>query len=225
MWTENSFLEFYETARDKDILICFVVRVQEDLNFLEHGGGNMFREDQMHWDVVVNARDRGKIGKVTWRAIVTLLLEDLLLNKASKDHGYFLAVTRLKSIRKMEVKEELGCMLFHLVFHCRVFKPVAGEILDGVVDKVCRYGAFLRCGPVRTAFLSARKMGGYSFVAGANPFFVNADFSKISIGVVVRFRVLAVRWKDVEREFQVLATLEGDFLGPVSLSGFDDLEL
>jgi DNA-directed RNA polymerase-4/5 subunit 7 len=66
-------------------------------------------------DVAILAENLNKNGLVSQRSIITRLLEDLLNEKASKDHGYFLAVTSLKSIGKGEVVDEskyfLSCSL------------------------------------------------------------------------------------------------------------------
>ena len=168
--------------------------------------------------------------------IMTRLLEDLLSERVSKDHGYYLGVTSLQQICKGEIVEESGDVSFPVVFKCRTFLPCEGEILQGVVYQVLNLGVLLRCGPIKYAYLSALKMPGYRYVSsrkklgpGRNRRFVSEEHGTIENGVVVCFTVLAVRWEDeigpVKNEFQMLVSLEGDFLGPISLPGSDDLDL
>jgi DNA-directed RNA polymerase-4/5 subunit 7 len=71
----------------------------------------MFCEVELLRDVAVLAENLDRNGLVSQRSIITHLLEDLLNEKASKDHGYFLAVTSLQSIGKGEVVDESGCFL------------------------------------------------------------------------------------------------------------------
>ncbi|GMH29233.1 hypothetical protein Nepgr_031076 [Nepenthes gracilis] len=118
---------------------------------------------------------------------------------------------------------------FTVACTCRTFMPCPGEIMNGVVYRVHSLGVFLRCGPVGLIYLAARKMADYRYHPLKNPVFLNPGLSRIEVGVVVRFAVFAVRWveqrEDHSREFMVLASLEGDCLGPVSLTGTDELDL
>jgi len=186
----------------------------------------MFCEVELLRDVAVLAENLDRYGHISQRSIITRLLEDLLGEKASKDHGYFLAVTSLKSIGKGEVVDESGDVFFPVVFNCRTFLPFKGEILQGVVHRIFRHGVFLRCGPIKYAFISARKMPNYQYVAGENPVFLSNELAKIENDVVVCFMVLGVSWiekrGDFTKEFVMLAGIEGDSLGPISLSGVVD---
>ncbi|GAV69602.1 hypothetical protein CFOL_v3_13103 [Cephalotus follicularis] len=189
----------------------------------------MFSEVKLIRSVAIIAENLDKDGPVGQRSIVTRLLEDLQSEKASKDHGYFLAVTSLNGILKVEVVEESRAMFFVVLFNCRTFKPFKGEVLQGVVHHIFMHGVFLRCGPVKYVFLSARKMPNYHYVSNENPVFLSDELAKIEKDVVVRFMVLGVKWieqrGDMKREFVMLASLEGESLGPISLSGSDELDV
>ncbi|XP_048332682.1 DNA-directed RNA polymerase V subunit 7-like [Ziziphus jujuba] len=189
----------------------------------------MYFEVELVRDVAVLAENFKKDVPISQGSIITQLLENLLQEKATKDHGYFLSVTSLKRIGKGEVVEESGNVLFPVVFNCRTFLPIKGEILHGVVHHTLRLGVCLRCGPIKYAFLSARKMPRYQFVSGEKPVFLSDELGKIEAGVVVRFVVLDLRWIEkrgrFRKEFVMLASLEGDSLGPIALSGSDELGL
>lgn len=179
----------------------------------------MYSEVELLRRVVVLEKNLDQNELVSQRCIVTQLLRSLSVEKASKDEGYFLTVTGLKHIGKGRAIGGSGYVLFPVTFTCRTFMPFPGETLQGVVYNISRVGAFMSCGPVKVAFLHTRKMPGYHYVAGETPFFLNDDLSKIKTGVVVQFVVLAVRWiEDVSlrKELQMLASLVGDNLGPVS---------
>ncbi|EYU33001.1 hypothetical protein MIMGU_mgv1a016752mg [Erythranthe guttata] len=99
--------------------------------------------------------------------------------------------------------------------------------MDGVVYRVIGGGVFIKSGPMSYVYLSDRKMPNYNYVLGENrnPRYVGVDLSRIEIGVLVRFRVLAAKWvEDKYREFRVLASIDGDGLGPVSMNGFDGVD-
>ncbi|KAL5554697.1 hypothetical protein UlMin_042098 [Ulmus minor] len=191
----------------------------------------MFREVELERIVPVLAESCNSDKIISQRSIVTQLLEGLLREKACKNCGYFLSVTGLKRIGEGQAVEQ-GNLIFPVVFKCRTFLPLKGEIFQGVVTSVLRLGVFLRFGPIKYAFLCDRKMHGYQFVSGENPSFVNDEHAEIKKDVVVRFKVLDVRWVEkregrvcIRKEFMMLATIDGDSLGPISLCESDELDL
>ena len=68
-------------------------------------------------------------------------------------------------------------------------------------------------------------MSNYYYVPGVKPVFLSNEVSKIQKDVVVGFLVLAVRWINASRDFEMLASVDADSLGPVSLPGSDELDL
>ncbi|XAR69768.1 DNA-directed RNA polymerase [Bertholletia excelsa] len=136
--------------------------------------------------------------------------------KATKDLGYFLAVTTVDNIEEGRVREQTGDVLFPVLFSCVTFKIYRGEILEGVVHKVLKHGVFLRCGPIENIYLSNQKMPDYRYVPGENPFFMSDKFPKIDKDVVVRFIVIGTKYIETDKEFQAVVSLEGDYLGPIS---------
>ncbi|XP_021910051.1 DNA-directed RNA polymerase V subunit 7 [Carica papaya] len=176
----------------------------------------MFLKVQLPWNVIVPADCLDAKGLMLQKSIVIRLLDDFASKKATKDLGYFLAVTTLEKIGEGKVRQHSGDVLFPVVFSGLTFKIFRGEILEGVVHKVLKHGVFLRCGPIENIYLSYTKMPDYRYVPGENPVFMNEKLSKIEKDVVVRFIVIGTKWLEAEREFQALVGLEGDYLGPIS---------
>ncbi|GFP95873.1 DNA-directed RNA polymerase iv subunit 7 [Phtheirospermum japonicum] len=176
--------------------------------------------------VLVPVKDLDKNRKVRTNLIANRLLTHLSQVKAS-ECGYLLSVTKLLAI---EPNGDNVCgsqhIPFTVEFRCRTFLPVHGEILTGIVHKINRLGVFLKSGPMNIVYLSTRLMSNYHYVVGGNRAYVGEDLSRIEIGVVIRYMVFAVRWSEGEqREFKVLASIDGDGLGPVSLNGLDGIDL
>ncbi|KAL3649070.1 hypothetical protein CASFOL_005473 [Castilleja foliolosa] len=176
--------------------------------------------------VLVPVKDLDKNRKIRSSIILTRLLTRLSQVKAS-ECGYLISVTKLLGI---EPTSNYVCdsqhIAFTVEFRCRTFLPVAGEIFTGIVHKINPLGVFLKSGPMNIVYLSTRKMPNYQYVPSRNRVFVREDLSRIEIGVVIRYMVFAVRWSDDERkEFKVLASIDGDGLGPVSLNGLDGMDL
>lgn len=188
-----------------------------DLAFLVYGRWDkMFLKVKLPWNVIIPAENLDAKGLMLQKSIVLRLLEDFAHKKATKDLGYYLAVTTLESIGDGKIRQSTGEVLFPVVFSGITFKIYRGEILEGIVHKVLKHGVFLRCGPIENVYLSNAKMADYKYVQGENPVFLNDKHSKIEKDVVVRFIVIGTKWLEAEREFQALVSLEGDYLGPVS---------
>ncbi|CAH2079172.1 unnamed protein product [Thlaspi arvense] len=200
-------------------------------------GHKMFSEVEMTRDVAICSKDL-KSQSPPHHQILSRLLEDLMCESASKEHGFHLGITAVKSIGNNKNKNDddhhqKQVLTFPVSFTCRTFMPVEGDVLQGVVYKVYSNGAFIRPGPLRHAYLPAVKMPAYRyFPAGSEEekaCFRREDLTKIAAGVVVRFKVLAVRFVESRphekgNDVHVLVTLEDDddTLGPISLAGPDD---
>ncbi|KAG0464469.1 hypothetical protein HPP92_020111 [Vanilla planifolia] len=176
----------------------------------------VFLEVEMQGNVVVPPDQLDPKGLLLRKGIVLRLLEDIASRKASKEHGYYIAVTTLNSVSEGRVQELTGNVVFPVSFNCITLKPCKGEILMGTVDKVLRHGVFLKSGPIDNIFLSEKKMEDYKFNVVDEPMFVNdKQQSKMAKSSMVRYKVLGIKWMEWDRGFQMLATLAGDFLGPI----------
>lgn len=176
----------------------------------------MYLKSKLSWNVVIPAESLDAGSLMLQKAIITRLMADFAAKKASKDLGYFLALTAVGRIGEGKVRKQSGDVIFPVSFSCITFKILPGEVLEGVVHKILKPGVFLRCGPAETIFLSHQKMDDYQYVPGENPYFLNTKSSKIEKGVVVRFLVIGEKFIEVEKDFRVVGSLEGDYLGPIS---------
>lgn len=169
----------------------------------------------------------GKNGVILASDVVNTLLKMLPVFKAlGPPYGYLVAVTEVISLGQgFHDKRSSKCITFPVEFVCRTLRPVDGEVMTGVVHGVTSLGVFLRYGPMNMIFLSPSKMTGYLYQEGDKQVYLREDMSRIEVGVVVRFSVLHVKFVVEREEYHVLATIDGDGLGPVSHNGTDDLDL
>ncbi|XP_060180012.1 DNA-directed RNA polymerase V subunit 7-like [Lycium barbarum] len=186
----------------------------------------MLCEFEVHLYVVVPVEDLKESRELPGSIVIRRLFNQLTFLRATEDCGYFLKVTKVKSVGNGKLSDSSKYIIFPVTFYSRTFLPKTGEVLVGIVIKVCSDGVFLKCGPMNSIYLSRRKMPNYNYVSGENPFFLCDDHSRIENEVAVRFVVFAMRWsRTLVRKFDVLASIEGDCLGPISLNGLDGLEL
>ncbi|KAE8803549.1 DNA-directed RNA polymerase II subunit RPB7 [Hordeum vulgare] len=179
------------------------------------GSQNMvFLQEEMSWNVLISPDQLSPKGLLLRKSIIVRLLEDITNRKASNEHGYYIAVNELKTISEGKVRELTGDVLFPVTFTCITQRPMKGEILVGSVEKILKHGVFLKSGPIESIFLSEKSMSDYKYMGGENPMFMK-DHSKLERDTAVRFKVMGFRWMEAERQFQLLASLAGDFLGPL----------
>ncbi|XP_074571585.1 DNA-directed RNA polymerase V subunit 7 [Curcuma longa] len=173
----------------------------------------VFMEVDLSWNVIISPEQLDAKGLLLHKAIILRLMDDIASRKASKEHGYYVAVTTLNSVGEGKVRELSGDVLFPVTFTCITLKPIKGDILVGTVDKILKHGIFLKAGPIGSIFLSEKTMRDYKYVGGDNPMFLNDKHANLEKDTMIRFKVLGLKWLESDREFQVLATLAGDFLG------------
>ena len=134
--------------------------------------------------------------------------------KATKELGYFLVVNALKSIGEgRDSTLEMYCFL--LFFSCITFKLFQGDILEGFVHKVMKHGVFLSCGPVKNISLIWKcQITGMWLGSTLSSWMTSCQRLKKMLWSVSLW--LERSSSEVEREFQALVSLEGDYLGPIS---------
>ncbi|XP_020165549.1 DNA-directed RNA polymerase V subunit 7-like [Aegilops tauschii subsp. strangulata] len=174
----------------------------------------VFLQAEMCWNVLISAGQLSPKGLLLRKSIIVRLLEDVTNRKASKEHGYYIAVNGLKEISDGKIRELTGGVLFPVTFTCITQRPMKGEIMVGSVEKILKHGVFLKSGPMENIFMSAKSMSDYKYMAGENPMFMK-DYSKLEKYTIVRFKVMGFCWMEADRQFRLLATMAGDFLGPL----------
>ncbi|KAK4482824.1 hypothetical protein RD792_009994 [Penstemon davidsonii] len=176
----------------------------------------MFLKSQLTWNVTIPAENLDTEGMMLQKAILLHLMNEFATKKASKDLGYFIAITTLDCVGEGKVRLHTGDLFFPVSFTCITFKMLLGEVLQGTVHKILKHGVFLVCGPAEKVYLSHYKMSGYQYVPGEKPVFRNEKSGTIiEKGVVLRFVVLAEKYNEAENDFRAVVSMEGDHLGPV----------
>ncbi|KAL8263559.1 hypothetical protein R6Q59_021689 [Mikania micrantha] len=185
----------------------------------------MLREVECIQQVVIPTKDIDTDGMVPTSLVVTNLLKRLAAYRALEGVGYFVGVTKLKTICKGKSNDSTKYTEFLVAFTCRTLLPIKGEVMIGIVHMITRFGVFLKSGPMELVYLSTQKMPNYYLVDEGKLLFLSNDLSRIEEGVVIRFMVLATRWSQRTRDINVLASIEGDSLGPVATAGLDGFDL
>ncbi|KAI0493493.1 hypothetical protein KFK09_023611 [Dendrobium nobile] len=167
---------------------------------------------------VIVSPDKFKGLNISFRKYLTIqLFSKVGRHKASMKYGYFLSPIYINHADDGRTNQFTNEYLFKVSLNCTTMKPCKGEILIGTIYKVMENGIFLKCGPIQNIFLSEKKMKDYKFSIDEQPIFVNMNReSSMQEGTKVRFKVFDLKWIESEKEFHVLATIEANYLGPMS---------
>ncbi|KAH0452733.1 hypothetical protein IEQ34_020032 [Dendrobium chrysotoxum] len=136
--------------------------------------------------------------------------------KASEENGYYIALAGINPVYEFRYDQDSNQVVFSTTFRYTIMKPCKGEILFGIVTEINRRGIILKSGPIKNIFLSKKRMGDYEFSLCNEPMFLKVKaLPYMKRGTKVKFRVLNVEWFQSEEEFNIQATIIGDYLGPI----------
>ncbi|KMZ70624.1 DNA-directed RNA polymerase V subunit 7 [Zostera marina] len=175
----------------------------------------MFLKAKLSWNILITCENLNSNELTLHKTIILQLLNEFSTRRATEEHGYFIAVISLDKVGDGKVRTLTGDVLFPVDFTCITLKPFRGEVLDGVVDKVLKNGLFLKAGPLDSVFVPSKTIGKFQYVHGEIPIFLNEKMERLEKDTTVRFRVFGIQWKESDRCFRMLGTLDGGLLGPV----------
>ncbi|PKU60924.1 DNA-directed RNA polymerase V subunit 7-like [Dendrobium catenatum] len=167
---------------------------------------------------VIVSPDKFKGLNISFRKYLTIqLFAKLGRHKSSRKRGYFLSPMYINYADDGQKNKRTNEYTFEVSFNCTTMKPCKGEILIGIVYKITTDGIYLKSGPMQNIFLSENKMKDYKFYIVEQLVFANPNRGgSIKIGTKVRFKVFKVEWIKSDGEFHIQATIEANYLGPMS---------
>ncbi|KAI0493494.1 hypothetical protein KFK09_023612 [Dendrobium nobile] len=176
----------------------------------------VFLEIEMNEDITVPFHmldlERLPLPKV----ILLNLLHRIGRRKASQEHGYYIAITTLNTISELLRDEDSSVILFAVSLNCTAVKPCKGEILIGTVTKIMEDGIMLKSGPMENILLPETMMNDYELNMSEETMFLKVNgLSYMKKDTKVRFKVLDIQWAERNKEFNIWATILGDYLGPI----------
>jgi len=134
--------------------------------------------------------------------------------KLHKKYGYIIKIKEIERITYPKVANE-GSGMIRVKFKALVFRPIKGEVVDGVVSIINKIAVYSKLGPV-DAGVSRRCMPStmkFNFDSYENHFVDKESSAVIMKGELLRFRIISVRI--AENKFEVMGVINNDFLGPL----------
>jgi len=136
-------------------------------------------------------------------------LVEKVQGSVTQKYGYVVCVISVEDPSPGKVMNTSGDVLFNLKYKAVVMKPFVGEVADGVVEKVDRFGMRVSMGPVKVFISGGLLPSGYKFSPDKNIYESNED--EIKENSEVRFRVIGVSFEG--NEFHLTGTMKENYLG------------
>ena len=150
------------------------------------------------------------LGKSTLEA-VTQELESLYVDKVLAEcEGLCVTLYSITDISGGTVLAGEGCVCFDVSFKVVLFKPFAGEILEGTLESVDARGAYVSIGFFSDIFIPSSNMQVPSEYDEREKTWVwdyNGETLKMEVGAPVRLRVVDRRFPEAPKTAEELAEL------------------
>lgn len=132
-------------------------------------------------------------------------------------YGYVICVIKIILKQPGRVQDSTGLIIVPVKYQAIVYRPIKGEVVDGVVESVNELGVIVDCGPLRRVFVShsalPENMVYKSGIDGQNSRAYIDTKTQLQIKQQTQVRL---RLRGVNNEtLSAVAEMSSDFLGPI----------
>jgi DNA-directed RNA polymerase II subunit RPB7 len=145
------------------------------------------------------------------------LLKARLIEKVqgsvSERYGYIVCVISVEDPSVGKILDTSGDVLFNIRYKAVVMKPFVGEVLDGVIEKVEKYGIHVGVGPIKVFISNSQFPSDFEYNETNNTYISKTKNDKLSVDADIRFRIMGVQFES--NEFHPTGTMNDNYLGPL----------
>jgi DNA-directed RNA polymerase II subunit RPB7 len=147
------------------------------------------------------------------KALLNAKLIEKVQGSVSEKYGYIILVISVGDISNGKILNTSGDVLFMVSYTAIVLKPFVGEVVDGVIEKIDKYGIHVSVGPMRVFISYAKFPPDFEFREDLNIYESKKVNDKLKIDSEVRLRIMGVQYED--NDFHPTGTMNEDYLGPL----------
>ena len=111
-------------------------------------------------------------------------LIDKVQGMVTEKFGYVICVLRVEETGSGKILDTTADVIFNVKYRAVVMKPFIGEVMDGFVIKLDKYGIHVSVGPI-IVFISNQNFPFYSYDEDNNHYFSKLDAAKISLYLLI----------------------------------------
>jgi len=144
------------------------------------------------------------------QSLIRAKLIDKVQGMVTEKFGYVICVLRVEDIGSGKILDTTADVIFSVKYRAVVMKPFIGEVMDGFVIKLDKYGVHVSVGPI-IVFISNQNFPFYEYDENNNHYYSKHDAAKIMLDSNVRFKITGITFED--NEFRLIGTMNEDYLG------------
>ena len=149
--------------------------------------------------------------------IIENLLWENFEGKLDKEYGMIVGIESVEEIGEGKIIAGDGGVYFDVVFNALSFKPLMQEVVEGIVNEVVEFGAFVSLGPMDALLHMSQITDDYLNFDEKNKRLIGKETKRtIEEGDVVRARIVALSLKEKEPEKSKIGlTMRQPWLGAI----------
>jgi DNA-directed RNA polymerase II subunit RPB7 len=147
------------------------------------------------------------------QALIKAKLIEKVLGSVSEKYGYIVCVIKVDEPTAGKILDTSGDVLFNVRYKAVVMKPFPGEVVDGVIEKVDKWGVHVEVGPIKVFISNSNFPIDFEYCENQNCYISKSQNDKLSIDTEIRFRILNVQFES--NNFHPTGTMNEDYLGPL----------
>ena len=128
------------------------------------------------------------------QSILKAKLIEKVEGSCTEKYGYIVCVLKVEEISTGKIMDTSGDVLFNIKYRAVVLKPFVNEVLDGVIEKVDKYGIIVSVGPILVFITNKNFHKEFEYNESSNTYVSTQQNEKLAMDVEVRFRVLGTKF-------------------------------
>jgi DNA-directed RNA polymerase subunit E'/Rpb7 len=146
------------------------------------------------------------------KLIKTKLIEKTQ-GSVSEMFGYVICVIKVEDIAPGVIMDTTGDVLYRVKYRAIVMKPIIGEVSEGVIEKVEKYGIHVGVGPMRVFISHNNFPPDFTYDENTNTYISPRKKDNMTVNTEVRFRITGIQYES--NNFYPIGTMYEDYLGPI----------
>ncbi|KAK9174048.1 SHS2 domain found in N terminus of Rpb7p/Rpc25p/MJ0397 family protein [Cryptosporidium meleagridis] len=145
------------------------------------------------------------------------ILRSQVEGQQAPPYGYVVCVIKIILKQPGRVQDSTGLIIVPVKYQAIVYRPIKGEVVDGVVESVNELGVIVDCGPLKRVFVSQSALPENMVYKSG----IDGQSSRVYIDTKTQIQIkqnsqVRLRLRGVNNEtLSAVAEMNSDFLGPI----------
>ncbi len=135
-------------------------------------------------------------------------------NKLIDNNIFIISLVKIITVGEGHIIPNDGAIYYETTFKILIYQPFIKEIIEGTVNEITDFGAFIRMGPIEGLSHVSQVMDDYVSFSKSKSLQGKKTKRTLNTGDVVRARVIAISMKDL-KDTKIGITMRQKYLGKI----------